>query len=157
MTLTKVKFFNVSVEILRDTEENLRHAGSKGMELFVLWSGVISGSEFQVRSAHVPNQTAFRLDSGLMVRVEGDALHQLNVWLHKNNETLAVQVHSHPTEAFHSDTDDTYPIVTAEGGISIVAADFCKHGLLSPSTAAYRFEQKIWRELNPPLNLFRVN
>lgn len=147
----------VPAGIVSETEEHLRRAGRRGLELFVLWSGLPGGAEFQVRTIHVPQQTSYRLESGLLVRVEGNALHQLNTWLYEHREALAVQVHAHPTEAYHSTTDDTYPIVTAQGSISIVAADFCRHGLLAKSTAVYRLKGKEWMELDDPLELFRVS
>lgn len=154
--LTALDLISVPKAIVAETEKHLRHAGKRGLELFVLWSGVVEGTEFSVRTAHVPRQTSYRLDSGLMVRVDGLALHQLNAWLYEHQEILAIQIHAHPTEAFHSDTDDTYPIVTAEGSISIVAADFCRYGLFSEATAVYRLDEHGWRQLDPPFGLFRV-
>jgi hypothetical protein len=156
VSLSALNLFTIPRGIVQETEQNLSHAGRKGLELFVLWSGRVHETEFQVRTLHVPLQTSYRLDSGLMVRVEGDALHQLNTWLYEHEEVLAVQVHAHPTEAFHSATDDTYPIVTAEGSVSIVAADFCRHGLFSNSSAVYRLHDQDWLELDPPLALFQV-
>ena len=97
---------------------------------------------------HCPKQTAYRLDSGLCVRVEADELHRLNVWLYENTERLAIQVHTHPTEAFHSDTDDAYPIVTTLGGLSLVVADFARHGVQGPGTALYRLSSTGWKELS---------
>ena len=91
---------------------------------------------------HCPKQTAYRLASGLCVRVEADELHRLNVWLYENAERLAIQVHSHPTEAFHSDTDDNYPIVTTLGGLSLVVPDFARYGVRGPETALYRFVER---------------
>jgi hypothetical protein len=156
VNLTEINQYRVPTRVVRETEKNLRTAGRSGMECFVLWSGVISGSEFLIRTAHVPRQTSYRLESGLMVRVEGNALHKLNAWLYKNKELLAVQVHAHPTEAFHSSTDDAYPIVTMVGSISIVAADFCRDGLFSDSTAIYKLDDKTWRECESPKILFQV-
>lgn len=156
MTLTSLNTFAVPSAIVAETEEHLRRAGRRGLELFVLWSGVINGTDFAVRTAHVPRQTSYQLDTGLMVRVDGDALHRLNTWLYKSQEILAIQVHSHPGKAFHSDTDDAYPIVTAEGSVSIVAADFCRRGLLSDSTAVYRLGDGGWRRLDEPFTVVRV-
>ena len=51
-------------------------------------------------------------------------LPRLNVLLHERNLTLVAQLHSHPTNAYHSSTDDTYPIVTRAGRISLVVPDF---------------------------------
>ncbi len=114
------------------------------MERFVLWSGVLDSRAFRVTSVHVPQQTALELDGGLLVRVDGEALHELNVWLYEHQETLGVQVHAHPTDAFHSHTDDTYPVVAVLGGVSIVAADFCRWGLITKSTAVYRLQKSGW-------------
>ena len=157
MNLTRLERFTIPTRIVDDTERSLRRAGRKGLELFVLWSGLVIENEFFARTAHVPRQTSYQLETGLMVRVDGDALHQLNAWLYDHDEVLMVQIHAHPTTAFHSTTDDTYPIVTADGSLSIVAADFCRHGLLSDSSAVYRLDNQTWLELDPPFGMFRVN
>jgi len=81
------------------------------------------------------------------VRVEGDELHRLNVWLFEHHEQLAAQVHSHPTEAYHSETDDTYPIVTVRGGLSLVVPDFGRSGLRGKGVASYRLGISGWDEL----------
>jgi len=43
--------------------------GLSRVERFVLWSGVVQGDGLQVRTMHVPRQTAYRLSDGLCVRV----------------------------------------------------------------------------------------
>jgi hypothetical protein len=126
------------------TEKALRKAGGKGFEAFVFWSGMADGGVFEVLTAHVPEQTAYRTRNGLSVRVEGEALHRLNVWLYENGELLGAQVHAHPTDAYHSNTDDSFPIVTALGGLSLVVPDFCRRGLL-PGSAAYRLTAEGWK------------
>ena len=68
------------------------------------------------------------------------------MWLYEAGEMLAVQVHAHPTDAYHSDTDDTYPIVATLGGLSIGVPDFCSRGLFTDSTMIYRLEPKGWVE-----------
>lgn len=147
MTLSVVRHFQAPRRIVEITERELRRAGADGYELFVLWSGIIAKDRFIVSTPHVPRQESFRLcGRGLLVRVEGEALHKLNAWLYEAGEMLGVQVHAHPTAAFHSATDDAFPIVTALGGLSIVAADFCKHGLITETTAAYRLFPEGWIE-----------
>lgn len=146
MTLADVEQFHVPAAIVRQTEETLRNAGAEGYEVFVLWSGRQNGRLFNVRTIHVPRQDSYRLSSGLCVRVDGDELHRLNVWLYEAGETLAVQVHAHPDAAYHSETDDTYPIVATLGGLSIVAAEFCRAGLFTSSTAIYRLHSDGWTE-----------
>ena len=154
MSLEAVTRFRVSREVVAKTERELRHAGRHGHELFVLWSGLIESGCFVVRTPHVPKQTSYKLRTGLCVRVEGEALHKLNTWLYKHEEMLGVQVHAHPTDAYHSDTDDAYPIVTAVGGVSIVAADFCRDGLIASTSAIYRLTGGSWVE--QPLELLEI-
>lgn len=146
-TFESIRRFIVPRDLADDTDAQLRAAGRDGVERFVLWSGVIGDDTFRVQTIHVPKQTAYRLAEGLCVRVEGDELHRLNLWLFQHGERLAVQVHSHPTDAYHSDTDDTYPIVTTRGGLSLVVPDFGRFGVRGPGTALYRLGTSGWQEL----------
>lgn len=146
-TLELIQRFSVTRELLAQTERALRRAGAEGYELFVLWSGVIEGPELAVRTCHVPKQTSSKTSRGLMVRVEGEALHELNLWLYEHDEVLAAQVHAHPTLAFHSDTDDTFPIVTALGGLSLVVPDFARRGVITDGSAAYRLSDAGWDDV----------
>ena len=150
MTLVGVEEVAVPAKVLADTETSLRAAGRRGHELFVLWTGHVEARVFEVADAHVPRQVAYRSERGCGVRVDGAELYGLNAWLYDQGQRLGVQIHSHPEDAFHSDTDDTFPIVTAEGGISIVAARFGRDGLLSTSTATYRLTRDGWTA-SPPL------
>jgi hypothetical protein len=146
-----VRRFYVPHEIVTETEEALRHAGRDGYELFVLWSGKIAEGTFSVQTPHVPAQKSYRARGELLVRVEGEALHKLNAWLYSEGELLGAQVHAHPGDAYHSETDDTYPIVTELGGVSIVAPDFCRDGLFVDGTAVYRLDRNGWIEQGPSL------
>jgi hypothetical protein len=147
--LEAITRYIVPTDIALETDVRLRAAGRQGLERFVLWSGLTDGETFMVRTLHVPEQTSYRLRTGLCVRVEGDALHRLNVWLYEHGEQLGIQVHAHPTDAFHSDTDDTYPMVTARGGLSIVVPDFASEGVQGPGVAAFRLSVNGWDELDP--------
>lgn len=145
--LERVQLFRVPRRVIGTTTEALRDSGDHGYEMFVLWSGDVDGDCFTVRTAHVPEQTSYRTESGLLVRVEGQALHRLNLWLYEHEEVLAIQVHGHPTAAFHSATDDTFPIVTALGGLSVVAAQFARYGLLTPQAALFRLSLAGWVQI----------
>ncbi len=145
MTLETIETFVVPSNVVAYTEKHLRKAGRKGFELFVFWTGIIARDRFIVRHGHVPQQTASRSRRGLSVRVGGEALHHLNVWLYDNQEVLGAQVHAHPTDAFHSETDDTFPIVTTLGGLSLVVPDFCRAGL-TPDSAAFRLTSDGWTQ-----------
>lgn len=146
-TLVAIKRFSVPPEVVDMTDNQLRLAGREGVESFVLWSGSQEGDTFVVRNAHVPRQTAYKLPDGLCVRVDGNELHRLNVWLFEHQQQLGVQVHSHPTDAYHSETDDTYPIVAVRGGLSIVVPDFGRKGVRGAAVAWYRLGTAGWDEL----------
>jgi hypothetical protein len=144
VTLETISRFRVPGTVLDRTEAEIRAAGTDGYELFVLWTGVINGEAFDVITPHVPKQTSYRLDTGLCVRVAGEELHRLNIWMFDEGEILGVQLHSHPTDAYHSETDDAYPMVTLLGGLSIVVPQFGRGGIEGPGTAAYRLSPEGW-------------
>jgi hypothetical protein len=146
MSLASVARFRVPALVVERSEQALRKAGAEGYEVFVLWSGREDRSVFEVRTPHVPKQTSYRVNGGLSVRVEGDELHRLNAWLYEAGEMLGVQVHAHPRSAYHSDTDNTYPIVATLGGLSLVAPKFCRRGLFTRGTALYRLCPEGWVE-----------
>lgn len=83
--------------------------------------------------------------------IEGEALHELNTWLFDSQEILAVQIHCHPHDAYHSETDDEYPIVTALGGTSIVVPEFCRNGFFDKNTAVYRLSETGWSRTHAPI------
>jgi hypothetical protein len=147
VSLESIRRFRVPTDLVHTTEGELRRVGRDGYELFVLWSGIIVDETIEIRTAHVPEQTSYKTKKGLLIRVEGDALHKLNVWLYEHEQVLAAQVHAHPSDAFHSSTDDAFPIVTELGGLSLVAPDFARHGILCDGAAGYRLTAEGWLEI----------
>jgi hypothetical protein len=145
--LLTVSTFVIPQPILASTIAFLRRVGSEGFEGFVLWAGVVAeGERFQFRSVIIPEQRAMLTDSGLLVTVEGRALFEANKEVYERGEILAAQVHSHPTEAYHSSTDDTFPLVTLIGGLSIVIPDFARNAPADvASWAWYRLSKRgVW-------------
>jgi hypothetical protein len=145
--LADVERFVIPATIVDATDRELRHAGRRNAEMFVLWTGHVIDGTFTAATAYVPEQEAHHLADGLCVTVSGVALHTLNRWLYDHQQTLAVQVHAHPTHAFHSQTDDTYPIVTQRGGLSLVIPSFAAGGARGRGTALYRLGERGWRRL----------
>lgn len=124
-SLNDVDLFVVPSDVLRGTIAALREAGQESREAFVLWGGIFrSEREFEFRSAVRPAQTSMATEDGLLVYVDGEALFRVNRELYERGETLAAQVHSHPGEAYHSETDDAFPMMTLVGGLSIVVPAF---------------------------------
>jgi len=96
----------------------------------------------------VPRQLAQRDRHG-NVNVEVPREGQMDLALALGADELYVaRIHSRPGDAFHSSTDDANPVITFEGGISIVVPFFglgLRHGL--DACAVYRFTAGEWVEL----------
>lgn len=148
MTLRAVKVFEVPRGVVETSDAALKAAGKDGYELFVLWTGRTKGDRFHVEHAYIPRQRSFQGESGLHVRVEAEDLNALNRWLYQNKQQLGVQVHTHPDTAYHSKTDNAFPIVTTLGGLSIVVPNFAEQGIGCPGTAIYRLAEDGWSEIN---------
>jgi hypothetical protein len=126
--LLGIRTFVIPFLILEPTLAFLRQVGSEGFEGFVLWSGERESLDrFRFLSCIVPEQRAMVTGGGLLVTVDGNALFEINKLVHERSETLAAQVHSHPTSAYHSSTDDAFPLVTLIGALSIVVPDFARY------------------------------
>lgn len=128
---------------------HMRKAGKHRVEGVAVFAGKESNDIFEIETTIIPKQQAMRLESGLLYAVDSDELHRINVWLYENKMSLIAQIHSHPTEAYHSDTDDAFPIVATVGGLSIVVPDFASGPIEIDSWAVYRLSTKsIWMELS---------
>ena len=120
------------------------------MEGFALWAGVQRETTFSVRANIIPAQTGHLLDDGVCVSVGPEELHRINVWLFENKMSLIAQIHTHPTDAYHSDTDDAYPIATTNGAVSIVIPYFARQPFALSRCAVYRLHpHRGWVGLTP--------
>jgi hypothetical protein len=127
----------------------LREAGNDFVEGVALFAGVEDGESFFIKSTIVPRQTAYSIERGLLYSIEGDELHRINVHLYENNLSLISQIHSHPKEAYHSETDDAFPIITTVGGLSIVVPNFASDPIDINNWAVYRLTlNNTWQELD---------
>ena len=154
MTLRGVQRFHIKASAIRATVEAIRSAGQGGYESFVLWSGTHDDDTFTVAPSAYTRTNFLQTRCGLCVRIDGSELHRLNVWLYEAEQVIGVQVHSHPSDAYHSETDDTYPIATLEGSLSVVLPFFGRDGWESRDIAVYRLGQDGWVELAGPLSDF---
>lgn len=129
--------------------ELMRYAGEKRVEGVALFAGFEKDNVFCITQTIIPKQTAYSLEFGLLYAVDADELHRINVWLYENKLSIIAQIHSHPNEAYHSDTDDAYPIVATKGGISIVVPRFAVDSVDIKNWAVYRLSsENDWIELS---------
>ena len=145
----KINSIELPYDSIKQVYGHLRACGHHGVEGVALLAGVQEEYIFEVKTAIIPEQNAYNHEEGLIYTVSGEELHRINVWLYKNKLTLIAQVHSHPNEAYHSPTDDRYPIITAIGGFSIVVPYFGFNPITVEDWAVFRLNfSKTWQELS---------
>lgn len=147
--LLDITSVHVPHDLALEAHGHLRKAGEYGLEGMALWAGLRDGVVFRVTHTIIPKQHGVRSAAGVSVSIGPDELHRLNVWLFENQLTLVAQLHSHPTDAYHSDTDDAFPIATTAGSLSLVIPDFARRSFALPECAVYRLSAAgIWEGLS---------
>lgn len=147
-TWESIKVVRLPLRVIEHTMTFLRSQGEEACEGLVLWVGRLENTEYQVHQAIIPKQTPFVTEDGIGYFVDGTELHRLNFWLRENGLTLLAQVHSHPGEAYHSDTDDRWAIVTKLGGLSLVVPDFAREPFSLERLAVYRLTHGGWKAVS---------
>ena len=117
---TGMNLITIHENQISETLRELQSAGRQHCERVVLWLGVRSGEEIEIREVFVPEQYAERD----FFRIPREAMLALMKHLRKTRYLIAAQVHSHPTLAFHSMADDRWAIVRHEGALSLVLPHF---------------------------------
>ena len=152
--LESVRRFHIPSLILSDTLAALQRHGARGHEGRLLWVGrPESKDSFRFLECWEPLQH----NTTISTMVPTDELLRINEELANRRLVLGAQVHSHPGSAYHSETDDDYPICTQQGSLSLVVPGF---GMDAPSLAewaCYRLRRVGWGEPIPrPLELLKV-
>lgn len=146
--LDSVEHISIDPGVVETTLHVLQQFGAHGCEGLVLWVGEVTEGQARITRAVVPNQTPMKSEEGVGYFIDGQVLFELNQKLSNTGLRLIAQVHSHPGEAYHSETDDRYAIVTADGGLSLVVPDFGKAPADPALWAVYRLSNGAWRELD---------
>lgn len=137
--LTAIRRIVVPQAVVLEVQEFLRNAGTSEYEGVAFWAGVVDGETFRVEASVIPVQQAVRTPEGeVAVIVPGEELFRMNVWLYQNSMTLIAQIHSHPSDAYHSETDDRFAVMTRAGGLSIVVPNFAKDNFALARAAVHR-------------------
>jgi hypothetical protein len=129
-------------DVLAQTFAALRRCGQGHCECVVYWTG--------------PNDTdaVDRVEHPLHRRspcgyeLDGDWLTGFWVRLARESRSVKAQVHTHPGEAFHSLTDDRWPIVSQPGFVSIVIPDFASGSISFERAWIAQLDEKgVWRRI----------
>lgn len=105
--------------MIDETFATFRSCGAGKRECQLYWGSSWAGPNQLTHLIHPKHKSSFAglaLDSGWISRF----------WLDLADQGLGVrvQVHTHPGEAFHSPTDDAYPLIHEAGFLSLVIPDF---------------------------------
>lgn len=147
--LAEVTELQVSSQVLLGGYEFMRSAGRMRLEGLVLWAGKQDEQVFMVTELIVPKQKGLRTADGVCAVVEANELARLNMHLYRSRLELVAQVHTHPTEAYHSSTDDEYAIATTIGCFSIVVPNFAIVNYSLSECAVYRLNAAgAWLEVD---------
>jgi hypothetical protein len=111
--------YRLSRGILAETFAHFRGCGGGERECQVLWVSPWEAPETITKVVHPEHQAhlgGFVLDDRWLNEF----------WFTLAQEKLGIrmQVHTHPGEAFHSPTDDAFPIIHTTGFLSLVIPNF---------------------------------
>jgi hypothetical protein len=104
--------------IVRKTFRTFRECGRGECECVVYWTGPAEEDLIDRFEHPLHKRSAFCYE------VEDGWLTEFWKALGTSKRSVKVQIHTHPDEAFHSATDDEWPIVSQAGFVSIVIPDF---------------------------------
>lgn len=131
--------------ILHNTIRQLSECGAGEAECMMFWFGPADDSESVVGVVHpAHHRSPFGCD------VDSNWLNSLWFELAEKRLSLRAQIHTHPGLAFHSATDDQFPIVSQPGFLSIVVPDFAT-GPIDFDTYWFGTLQKdgLWVKVDP--------
>jgi hypothetical protein len=138
----------VPQKVLEATRAFLYARGLKGVEAVVVWIGCVRDDiTAEITDAYVPEQIARKSGYGVSVEVTQEGLTRLISSLEPGTFVLC-RVHSHPSEAYHSDLDDMNMLISHQGAISIVVPYFANDTIaLEECSVNELVHDQGWREL----------
>jgi hypothetical protein len=111
--------YRLTQGMLESTFEHFRHCGRGREECQALWVSSWDSPETISRVVHPKHAAHF---GGFVL--DDDWLNAFWLELGNTNSGIRAQVHTHPREAFHSATDDEFPIIHKSGFLSLVIPNF---------------------------------
>jgi hypothetical protein len=111
--------FSLPHALITETFNHFRTCGRGACECQVLWTSSWDSPQQLDGVVHPVHRS-----HGGGFQVDRNWLHVFSVGLLRANRGVQIQVHTHPGEAFHSATDDRYPIIHMAGFMSLVIPDF---------------------------------
>jgi hypothetical protein len=111
--------YHLTQAMLEVTFEHFRQCGRGRDECQALWISSWDSPEIisrVIHSKHTSQEGGYEVDDVW--------LNELWLELGNTNSGIRVQIHTHLREAFHSPSDDAYPIIHKPGFLSLVIPNF---------------------------------
>jgi hypothetical protein len=135
--------YKLPFDILSQTFKHFRQCGDGQRECQALWISAWQGPEIitdVIHSTHTSHVGGYAVDT----------LWLSHLWCHlaDREKGIRVQVHTHPQDAFHSPSDDAFPIVHSPGFLSLVIPNFAMGSVSFEGAYLAQIEQDgSWREV----------
>lgn len=141
--------YALDARTLQLTRQFLQARGEHGLEGVVLWLGrPVDEHRAEILATYAPEQVGFKSEEGVAVQVTDEGLSALISALPPGMFVLC-RVHSHPSEAYHSELDDTNMIISHPGAISIVVPFYARAPIVLPDCSINELQYGSgWRELS---------
>jgi hypothetical protein len=117
-----VPLLRLTSAVLANTFEMLRACGRGECECVVYWTGEVAANAIDAveHPVHERSPYGYQIDDRWLTR--------FGFRLARDRRSVKVQVHTHPGHAFHSQTDDDWPVVAQKGFVSVVIPRFAMGG-----------------------------
>lgn len=118
--------FFVPRHVVELSQPLLAEPGLEGYEAVVVWVGRLRGEKsVDIVEVIRPAQIAKRSSMGCSVEIPPEALTDL-IRVLEEGCFIAARLHTHPSEAYHSELDDTNMLISHAGAMSIVVPFFAR-------------------------------
>ena len=111
--------YRIPSALVAETFDHFRRCGQGERECQLVWTSAWERPESISRVVH----PCHRSHSGGF-ELDGPWLNTFWLELSRNQHGIRFQVHTHPSEAFHSAVDDRFPIIHSVGFLSLVIPNF---------------------------------
>lgn len=140
-----IQRIEISKDVIARTFEFLQHHGNNENESHAIWVGSEKDNRFRILDVWFPEQT----NTFVSYEVSEEEEYRINVELNKQGLTIISQIHTHPGNAFHSETDDDWPTVVLPGSLSVVIPNF---GFIEiddlDSWEVYQYNGEDWKHVS---------
>lgn len=113
--------YRIPRRMIEQTFATFRSCGDNRRECQLYWLSAWDNPSVLTEVAH-PKHWSSRYG----LSIESDWINQFWNDMAERGLGVRIQVHTHPSEAFHSATDDAYPMLFDAGFLSLVIPDFAE-------------------------------